>query len=119
MEGLNRDAFPVNAKLPEQSTLPDNEQALQAFRLLEGAAAREVLHTFWSPTISQDEFLAGIEAFNALPPEERGKGRIETKTLENRYERSGDLTHPKGYPYTVTQGVDGTLSLSSPLADLA
>jgi len=119
MEGLNRDAFPVNAKVPEQSTLPDNEQALQAFRLLDSAAAQEVLHAFWSPTITQDEFLASIDAFNALPPEERGKGRIETKTLENRYERSGDLTHPKGYPYTVVQGVDGTLRLETSLKDLA
>lgn len=119
IEGQERAPFPVNQKVLEESGLTDSEEARQAFKLLEGEAAQAVLRDFWDPMITQEEFAAKIEEFNALPPEARGKGRIEAKTLESRRVREAALTHPKGYPYTVSQDTDGTLTLRTQLTGLS
>ena len=107
----------MNQKIPEQSDLTDHEEALQSFKLLDSETAHQVLKDFWSPTLTQEEFVAKIEEFNALPAEERNLGRIETKTLENRRVREAALTHSRGFPYVVRQNVDGSLTLYTTLSE--
>lgn len=122
MEGLNRDAFPTNPKIPEQSELSDHDQALQAFNHLRSATAEEALGEFrTNPAISLESFLAALDRFNALPAEERGKGNIETKTLENRRVRVAAVAHGSmsAFPYEIHQHEDGSLTLHSPMQDLA
>lgn len=114
MEGFSRE-YPVNQNVPEQSDLPDEEQALQAFRYLSKTdAAHAALGEFWTnPAITREAFIAALDRFNALTPEERGKGRIEGKSLDERRMRVATATHASmaAYPYEIHQHEDGTITL--------
>ncbi len=118
MEGLNRDTFPTNPKVPEQSELSDHDQALQAFNHLTSAVVTEALGEFrTNPAITIDAFKKSLDCFNALPAEERGKERIETKTLENRRVRVASVTHGsmRALPYEIHQHEDGSITLHTSL----
>lgn len=113
MEGRK---FPVNAKELPRTGLTNEEQVQSALDHNLDATAKEAYRLMQSPTISQEEFIDAVAAFNALPRESRGYDRYDHgRPIIDNIDRSLDLQSPRGYPYTATQKKDGTIEFSTTL----
>lgn len=111
MEGRN--AFPVNQREIPQNPLSDEEQVEHAVQHQLSEKAQRQLDKVQDVNATFETYYTAITNFNALPPEDRGKGKYDHgRSLDENRDRYVIWTHPKGFQYTVLLQKNGEILLS-------